>query len=236
MDGPISTRIRGLAQGPAGPTVLAIGLAVLATPFGAWAITRAAVDGSGQPAFVDPGLAIGMSLLATLVGAVVGGTVGGLVVRRNPTGGMVLALATAWPAALATLPVVPALLGRHYGGVGLCIDSCGPVITSEALGSAISSYLISVMFGATYSVVATVVLLVIAWRLARRRRAVKAALYLAVVIAINAWSMYSGAFAAVALVVGVVVWVAPYWPWHQPVGADDELRGTPAPPGWGATS
>lgn len=229
------TDIRSLAQGRTGPTLLALGLAILATPFAAIAIMLASVDSSGESAPVELDLVIEMALVAVLVGALVGRTIGGLAVRRRPILGMALAIATAWPAALATLPIVPGLLGRQYAAVKICIDSCSPVILGDSAGSAIAGYGLSVVVTSVYAVPAAGILLLIAWFLARRRRRwLQAVLVAAAVVALSSWSMWSGPLAAAALVAGALIWIVPYWPDPDPAALDQPVD-TPVP-GWGPGS
>lgn len=225
-------RLRSIAARPGGPTILALGLAVLAIPFAVAAIVLAAVDGSGDPTGMDLDLAVVMALAAVVAGALVGGTIGGLAVRRRPYLGLALAIGTAWPVALATLSIVPGLLDRPYGAVRLCFDSCSSIIRSDSALSAIGGYGVSVLLMAAIGVPAAGLLLFLGWEMGRRRRrTVQALCVAAAVVAVDAWSMWAGALAAAALVVGALTWFAP---WRPVDAAGDVLPAAPpVPPGWG---
>lgn len=225
--------IRSLANRRGGPTFFALALAIISIPFATLAIMLAGVDSSGDPTPVDTGLALVMALVAVVAGALVGGTLGGLVVRRRPLLGLGLAIGSAWPTALATLSIVPGLVGREYGAVRMCFDSCSPVIRGDSTLSAIAGYGISLLFTAIVAVPAAGILLFIAWELGRRRRrALQPVFVAAAVVAIDSWSMWSGALAAAALVAGSLVWVLPHRPGAE-AGAIDPPDDAPVPPGWG---
>ena len=225
--------IRSLANRRGGPTLLDLALAIISIPFATLAIILVGVDSHADPTPVDTGLAVAMALVAVVVGALVGGTLGGLVVRRRPLLGLALAIGTAWPTALATLSIVPGIVGREYGAVRLCIDSCSPVIRGDSALSAIAGYGVSLLFTAAVAVPAAGILLFIAWELGRRRRrGLQPVFVAAAVVAIDSWSMWSGALAAAALVVGALVWVLPYGPRGE-AGAIDLPGDPPVPPGWG---
>jgi len=226
------TGLRSIAARPGGPTILALGLAVLSIPFATAAIVLAAVDGSGDPAAMDLDLAIVMAVAAVVAGALAGGTIGGFAVRRRPYLGLALAIGAAWPVALATLSIVPGLIDRAYGAVRLCFDSCSPIIRSDSALSAIGGYGVSVLMTAAIAVPAAGLLLFLGWELGRRRRRTLQALFVAgAVVAVDSWSMWNGALAAATLAVGALIWFAPW----RPVDAagNDVPAAPPVPPGWG---
>jgi hypothetical protein len=200
-----------IAERPYGPIVLACGLAVLSTPLAVAAVMLASVDAAGDPKSVPLGLAVPIAFVAVLAGGLVGGTIGALAVRRRTILGMVLAVAAAWPAALATLSITPALIGGSYAAYRTCIDSCGPALSSDRPSSAIAAYAVATVVTAAYAVPIAIVLLVVGWIAGSRgHRGAQAGLSVGAIVAINAWSMSAGLPAAVALIAGVAVWVVPY--------------------------
>jgi len=231
--------LRSIAARPGGPTIVALGFAVLSIPFATAAIVSVAVDAAGDPVSVDLDLALVMAVVAVLAGALVGGAIGGLAVRRRPDLGLALAIGTAWPAAVATLSIVPVLLGRDYRAVRLCIDSCSAVIRGDSALSAIGGYAISVVFTALYAVPAAGILLLVAWELGRRRhRKLRSIFVASAIVAIDGWSMSTGLPAAAALVVGALVWAMTCRTEAssasiQPSGPSAD---PPLPPGWGSTT
>lgn len=202
------------ARRPYGPIALASALGILATPFAAAAIMLVSID----PMPAD--LALVMGLVAVLAGGLVGGLIGGLFVRRRPNLAAGLAVAVAWPAAFATLPITPTLFGQSYAAVETCINSCSPSIRSVEAMSAINAYILSLIFTATIAVPVAIILLLFAMVLGRRgKRTASLVLAVAAVVAINAWSMAVAWPAALALAVGVLVWVRPYRTPSEPAPA-----------------
>ena len=200
-----------IAERPYGPIVLACGLAVLSTPLAVAAVMLASVDAAGDPKSISLVLAVPIAFVAVLAGGLVGGTIGALVVRRRTILGMVLAVATAWPAALATLSITPALIGGSYAAYRSCFDSCAPALSSDRPSSAISSYAVATIITAAYAVPIAIVLLVVgAIAGSRGHRGAQAGLSVAAIVAINSWSMAAGLPAAVALIAGVAIWIVPY--------------------------
>jgi hypothetical protein len=67
---------------------------------------------------------------AAILSAVVAGTIGAPAVRRHLVTGAVFTFLLALMAAIATLPVMPALVGDHTGEVLFCLDSCSAIVDS----------------------------------------------------------------------------------------------------------
>ncbi len=201
-----------LTQSPFGPLLLAIALALASTPLAMLAIAMTATDELGNPQPIDPAVALTMALVAVVAGALAGGSAGGLIVRRRPIAGLLLAVAVSWPVAASTLSVVPNLLGSQFYAVTICIDSCEPFIDAASPSTALWAYIVTVPVGLALSFIPVIGFVSIGWLAAKRgQRRLVAGLGLAAVVGFNAWSMYVGWVAAAALVVGAVLWVAPYW-------------------------
>ena len=201
-----------LAQARFGPLLLALALALVSTPLAALTIIGVATNAHGNPQPIGVDLALKMALLAVLAGALAGGSVGGIVVRRRPVQGLALAVAVAWPVAIATLPVVPNLLGTHLYAAKGCVDTCFPLIDSASPASALWGYVLATAGGTVYSLIPALLLVWGGRRAARQgRQQAAAGLWLGAVLAINWGSMFLGAQAGAGLLVGAVLWVVPYW-------------------------
>jgi hypothetical protein len=164
-----------------------------------------------------------MAVVAVLLAAVVAGTVAGFVVRRRPVGGMVLALFLAWPIAIASLSLLPALFGFRYEGVRICIDSCSSMINSFAWSGA-TAYGAGVWFGIVGPIEVAAILAGLAyWASRRRHRSMSAVFGVAAWVAFNAWILVLPTLdappgtlpAALALVVGCALWAGAYVPAHE---------------------
>jgi hypothetical protein len=220
------TALRRLVRSPIGPTLTALVLALISAPFVAFAIVRESVPPWIGPFDepVDPGIAIAIACIAVIAGGLVGGTIGGRLLRRSPVAGLLVAVAVAWPIAIATLPMVPTLLGVEYRTAFGCISSCNPTIRAGDLASGAISYAASVFSGVFLIVppVGALALAIAAWVASRRHRPIVAiVLGLSAVTSYNFWSIVGssswhslggaeGPFAL--LVIGAVMWVALYWP------------------------
>ena len=218
-----------LRDTPGAPILLALALALASTPIAAIGIAfpTPGQDFERVPP-VDVDLVLPMALLAVLVGGLAGGALGGALVRRHPVGGLVVAGMVAWPAALATLPLVPGFVGRPFGDVALCIGSCSVSISGTGPASAVIAYLASFIPGTSGPIELSVVLALIAWvAVDRGRRRLAAALGLGAMVSFNFVSMASAVPAAVALVGGLVLWTAAFWP----RSATHLTPGSVAPPG-----
>lgn len=63
-----------------------------------------------------------IALVAVVTAGYIGGAIGGRFVRRAPLLGLLLAVAIAWPVAIATLPILPTLAGEAYATGYVCIE------------------------------------------------------------------------------------------------------------------
>lgn len=127
---------RSFCSHPAGPTILAVALALAAWPIVALtldAVQAPPTDGSAyaplQLAATDAGRWTA-ALGSVLVSALVAGTFGGWWSRRKDEG-EVLTILVAWVSAIAASPLLPALLGQNVGFGVICIDSCGVIVRSD---------------------------------------------------------------------------------------------------------
>jgi hypothetical protein len=228
--------IRGVAARPWGPLVLAVGLALGSIPFAAVSIHAVSADRHsypGPPTFVDWGVAVPMAVVAVLLAALVAGTVAGFVVRRRPVGGMVLALFLAWPVAIVSLPIIPALFEVPYSGLWFCIDSCSAMISSSPLSGA-TAYLLGVWIGVVGPIEIAAILAGLGyWASRRHHRSISAVFGMAAWLTFNAWVIafptldsFPGVLpAALALLVGCAFFSGVYVPAHDVVANPAE----PAP-------
>lgn len=211
-----------------GSLILALGLAVLSIPFAAISIRAVSEFTTSYPeGYVAPigwEAAIAMATAAVLLAAVVAGTVAGFVVRRRPVGGLILALFLAWPVAIASLPLLPAVFGIPYQGVWFCFDSCAPLISSSPL-SAATNYVLAVWIGVIGPIEIAAILAGLGyWASRRRHRTASAVLGMAAWVAFNAWIIVfptsktvPGTLpAAIALLVGCAIWASAYMPAAAP--------------------
>ena len=224
--------IRRLLDARFGPLALALVLALASTPIAAIGIIVSTMSPDIQyyplpPLDVD--LALAMALLAVVTGGLAGGAIAGARVRRHPVGGLFLAGLIAWPAAVATLPLVSGLLGRPFAAVLICVDSCSPLIKGSALESGLTSYLGSLFLGVFGPLEVGVVLALAAWvAVDRGHRRSAAVLGLGAVVSFNLVSMAAAVPAAVALVGGTILWTAAFWPRSAP-RPDDRAWPSPDP-------
>jgi hypothetical protein len=221
---------------PFGPVLSALGLGVLSTPIAAGAIASLRVSTWDHAAALsDRDLAGPMALLAVVAAGLVAGLVAGSFVRQSPIGGLCLAVLIAWPVAVATLPILPALARVGFAGLEVCLDSCGghPAVSAD-LRSGVALFFGSLLLDVIFIVpaVLAVVLAVVGRRVGRhRRRVLGAALGLAAVSCAYAWwavaerltsedvRLYGQSdvpfgdpgLAFACLVAGAVVWVLPWW-------------------------
>jgi hypothetical protein len=130
-----SDLVRRVLAHPAGPTALAIVLALVSLPIVAQSLDVIHLPQSGgfvpdRLSPTDPArwtAAAG----AVLISALIAGTIGGGVVRRSAVGGAILTIAIAWVVAVETVALGPALLNQNVGIEVLCIDACAPSLKSN---------------------------------------------------------------------------------------------------------
>ena len=136
-DGPIGRALRRLSYHPAGPTVLAVALALTSWPFVALNIhvyeLTGLADGSEPLPSTDPARWTAAAS-AVLVSAVVAGFVGGWLIRHRRDSSYWVALLVAWICGIGGTTLLPALLGQHFGTVPICIDGCAYSITTDNPG------------------------------------------------------------------------------------------------------
>ena len=219
---------RRLAQRWRSPRFAALCLGLLSLPFATAAIVWSSTPPSWYHETVEPvslGVAVVIALLAVTAGALAGGTLGGSKVRKQPVLGLAYALVFAWPVAIVTLPLLPALLGWTYRGAFFCFSGCNPMIRADVPLSGALAYTETLIFGLWGPVEVAAVLALIAIVLARRHhRLIASAFTIAAFVALNFWNitLSPGALPAViALIIGSVVWAAPY------LVADDGSGRTP---------
>ncbi|MDO8483429.1 MAG: hypothetical protein Q7S35_00625 [Candidatus Limnocylindrales bacterium] len=224
-----------------GPTLLAVAAALVSTPFVATAIVTMSASPFGPeldsgPPPIDFAHAVPIALVAVVTAGLIGGAIGGRFVRRAPLSGLLLAVAFAWPVAIATLPIVPTLRGELYATGFFCFDVCTPEIRSGDLLSGLTAYGGSVLAGIISILTATIaiVLAIGAWVARRRDHArVAAVLGLAAYGTFNLVSVLGrtgDGLPFLCLVVGAVIWVAPYWArWERVRPRAATAAGPPAP-------
>jgi hypothetical protein len=225
---------RWLASRWESPRIAALCLGFLSLPFAAASIAWSSVPRFSVRETVEPvsfGYALLLALLPVTAAAFVGGSLGGSIVRKQPVRGLFFALLFAWPVAVITLPLLPAYLGWSYRGAWFCLSACNPMITSDVPLSGALAYSQVLLFGLWGPAEVAAVLALIAYVLARRHRRVGASAFtIAAVVSLNFWSILSPGVlaAAIALVVGSFVWVAPHL-----VAAEEasEEPGEPSPTG-----
>lgn len=138
--GPIGQAVSKLAYHPAGPTVLAVALALISLPFVAVTLQVYEMESTGfQIADIHP-LAPAdparwtAAASAVLLSALVAGSAGGWLLRHRSGYSYWVALLLAWICGIGSTTLLPSLLGQHFGAVPLCIDGCGYGISTGAPG------------------------------------------------------------------------------------------------------
>lgn len=209
--------VRWLAQRWQSPLVAALCLGLLSTPFAVAAIVLSSTPPSWYYATVEPvsiGVALPIAFVAVTAAALAGGSLGGSKVREQPVLGLALVLLVAWPVAIVTVPLLPALLGWPYRGAFFCFVRCNPMIGADIPLSGVLAYAETLFFGLWGPVEVAAVLALIANVEARRHhRLLASAFTIAAFVALNFWNIVlsPGVLPAViALIIGSVVWAAPY--------------------------
>ena len=216
------------------PRFAALCLGFLSLPFAAASIAWSSTPQFSVHGIVEPvsfGYALLLALVPVTAASLVGGSLGGSIVRKQPVRGLFFALLFAWPVAVITLPLLPAYLGWSYRGAWFCLSACSPLITSDVPLSGVPAYAQVLLFGLWGPAEVAAVLALIAYVLARRHRRFGASAFtIAAVVSLNFWSILSPGVlaAAIALIVGSFVWVAPHL-----VAAEEaaEANGEPSPSG-----
>lgn len=197
------------------PRFAALCLGLLSTPFAVATIVSSSTPAYGNRDGVEPvsfGVALLVALGAVTAGSLAGGILGGSVVRKQPVLGLALALVVAWPVAIATLPLLPALLGWPYQAY-VCTDGCTPWITAEVPLSGLTEYagMLATAFYGPAEVAGVLALIAIVS--AGSNRIFASVFTILAFVALNFWSIAaaSGATPAMlALIVGAVIWAGPY--------------------------
>jgi hypothetical protein len=129
--------MRRLVAHPAGPTIVAVVLAMVSWPMVALEMSavQAPFESYSPPELsgADPARWTA-ALGAVLASALVAGTFGGWL-RRERMWLEATAFLVAWLVGIAAAPVLPALLGQKIGFGSVCIDACWVPENSGDLGS-----------------------------------------------------------------------------------------------------
>jgi MFS family permease len=203
-----------------GPLIAAVILGWISAPFAALSIIASSSPVSTAPGSLVPLTflqALSMAFVAVTAAALVGGLLGGALVRRRPVLGFATALFVAWPVAIATLPLLPSLVGWPYRGAMLCISACNAMLSADAPLSGFTAYAQTLVGDLWGPGEVAGILAVVAIVLARTgHRLFASAFVIATFLGVNFWSAFwnisqAAPVAAIALIVGSIVWVAPYW-------------------------
>jgi hypothetical protein len=201
-----------LGAGSWGPVRLALVLGVPTLPVVTWALANPTLPESSAGTSIRLGDALQIAIIGVVAASLAGGFVGGRLAHR-PTLSVFAALAVAWFIGMASLSVVPALLGIQFVGAVFCMDGCQPLVTGAnplsgafawAEGVAMSTITIAPPIIAG-------VLLVYSRRLARRGERVGASALIVAAQAAAQWIVFvGGGVPAIAVYVclgaGVVIW------------------------------
>ena len=137
---------------PAGPTVLALLLAMVALPIVALTLnvveaTSASYSSASYSPAQLPSTDLGRwtaAFGAVVVSALVAGSVGGWIARRRNSGEIVTII-LAWVCAIAAAQLLPAALGQHAGFGLICFDSCSvPVRAANPTSGAFAALIFPV--------------------------------------------------------------------------------------------
>jgi hypothetical protein len=122
-----------------------------------------------------------IALIAVSAAAIAGGTLGGLLLPRRPLLGLFVALAVAWPVAIASLPLGPWLTHTPYQAGVFCFDYCSANLQGSHPLSGVGVYLVGGVIGVV-AVVPVVVAAIASWLAVRARRRQRTTLAAAIVI------------------------------------------------------
>jgi len=138
--GPIGRALSKLAYHPAGPTILAVSLALISLPLVAVTLQLYQMESTGfqttdiHPLSPTDPARWTAAASAVLLSAVIAGFVGGWLLRHRRGYSYWVALLVAWTCGIGGTTLLPSLLGQHFGAVPMCIDGCGYSITTDQPG------------------------------------------------------------------------------------------------------
>jgi hypothetical protein len=243
--------VKRFIAGRFGPTAVALVLGLIA-----WPIVSLSLAGPSEWASESSSLELAFlaSLGAVVAGALVGGTVGGRRWRRRPISAGILAIVTAWPAAIIAFPIIPTALGLAFRFGHRCADGCSPILvvrggqtiallgifTADSVPSAVKvmaiQYVGSLVVGGVAFGVPAILVGALAFFTSRsplrtsRRRRLTAVLAFLAVASLNTFSIGAVTFPFVALVLGVLIWGGVLsWAHRGPGSAHDRGVGRPPP-------
>jgi hypothetical protein len=203
--------IQRVVAGSAGPTVVALALALVSLP-----LTVMAILGSPQPNSLDGPTALNAGLGAVIAGALAGGYVGGRIRRRHELTGAVIALVIGWAAAIVAFPIIPGLLGQTFQLGQFCLDSCNPLLDTsldsplaivfKIAGQYGTSVVIGTVFGGIVAVPALLLAIFFGRRSGITGRRVCALVAAGAVGIVNMFSIQTFPAAFAILFAGVVLW------------------------------
>lgn len=196
------------------PVVLAwlLGLAS-AGPAGWWLLLppqgeRERLAVGWQPLAVEEAMAL--SLVAVLAASTVGGGLAGRTLARHRTSAPLLAVAVAWPTAIAILPIAASVLGIPLRAGIVCLSGCSATLTDERAVSGIDAYLNATALGAVTLVTSLPALGVAlggVWLGRRGHHSTSAGAMVIGYGCLNVWSiLLGGAVPFLLLAAGVLVW------------------------------
>lgn len=199
-------------------TVVALGLAALSTPFAFLAIRAAATQrGSNSIDAPRDGDVLQLAIAAVLLAGLVGGVGAGRLAPARPAMATAVAIGLGWFTGVVAIPLVAALRGIPYQGAWICIDGCEAMLRSTDPLSGVAAWWAGVL-ASLYGPVIVTIGATIGALMIRSHRALATVASAVAVIASTFWAMWLAAPAAIALVLGVAVWIAPF------LVGDDEIE------------
>ncbi len=201
-----------LGAGPIGPIRLALFLAIPTLPVITWAIANPYRPAEYVGGLIPLGDALKIAIGALAAAALAGGFVGGRLAGRQ-TLSVLAAIAVAWFVGIASLSVVPALMGIEYRGTALCIFGCTAIVDAANPASGAITWAMAAGMTTTSFVapVIAAVLLIAANRTARGGERIGASILIVVAHGIAHGMVFVGgglpAIAAyLCLGAGVIAW------------------------------
>jgi hypothetical protein len=214
---------------PFGAVALALLLSAVTLPITMAGITM--VESMAE--YTEP---TGLLLFEVALCAVVCASIAGAgLARRLPvrwsTARFVAAVFVAWPVAIMALPVLPALQGQRMDIGRFCIDSCSPLIESNAVTSGLEAYLQSLVGAVLFTPVllivgVAVIVAAVIGRTHPRVRPVTMILLAALLATVNGFSILNAPVPFAVLVGGAAAWALLLRQVERP----EAVSTTPGPP------
>lgn len=154
-------------------------------------------------------MAILLAAWAVLPAAIVGGWLGGMLVLTRPAASVLVAIASAWPLAIALLPIGAAALAVPMQTAVVCIDACTVELTYRNAASGLEAYITSMVAGmgiGGFGVIPAAIAGIGWWTTRRSGPTPRIIATVVSYAAFHFWSVLYGTLPFLCLSVGAVAW------------------------------